>query len=249
MKTTLLLLLSIITLNGFAQNSFTTGEQNLINNLNAQIDIDGNTNTTTLTLKGPSNIWFAIGFGGEDMFGNSDVFRTDGTTIVDAITTGNRLPPADSSQDWTLVSNTVSGSIRTIIATRANNTGDSNDYVFSPSAGSIPVIYAHGSSTSYGYHGGNRGATTLGVTLNTKENQLLNFSVYPNPSSNAINVELPSETNSAKVNIFDFTGRLLKKTTASLNNKTINVSNLATGTYLVTVSSKNKIGTVRFIKN
>lgn len=241
--------MSIFTLNGIAQNSFTTGEQTLLNNLKAKIDINGNTNTTTLTLKGPANAWFSIGFGGATMYSGADIFRTNGSTIVDAKTTSYALPSADSSQDWTLISNTVSGNTRTIIATRPNDTGDLNDYVFNQNTGYIPVMYAHGSSTSYSNHGrNNRGATTLGVTLDTKKSQLLNFDVSPNPSSNLISVTLPSETNSAKLSIFDITGRLLKITTITLNHKTIDTSNLATGTYLIKVSSKNKIGTVRFIK-
>jgi hypothetical protein len=251
MKKTLLLFLALVAINTFGQNSFTTGEQELLGeNLKAQIDIDGTTNTTTLTLKGPSNAWFAIGFGGQRMSDGADVFRTDGTTIVDARSTGRFLPPADASQDWTLVSNNVSDNERTIVATRANNTGDSDDYVFNPSAGSIPIIYARGTSTTYRNHGGgNRGATVLGVTLNTKENQLLTFDISPNPASNLLNIQLPSDTETAKVNIFDYTGRLLSSKAVSLTNKTVDVSNLVNGIYFVRIQAGNKLGSQRFIKN
>lgn len=251
MKKTLLLLLALTAINSFSQNSFTTGEESFLNgNLKAQIDIDGTTNTTTLTLKGPSNAWFAIGFGGQRMSDGADVFMTNGTTIRDAKSTFRGTPPADASQDWTLVSNNVSGNERTIVATRANNTGDSDDYVFNPSAGSIPIIYARGSSTTYGNHGGgNRGATVLGVTLNTKENQLLNFDISPNPASNLLNIQLPSDTETAKVNIFDYTGRLLSSKVISLTNKTVDVSNLVNGIYFVRIQSGNKLGSQRFIKN
>ena len=108
----------------------------------------------------------------------ADVFRTNGTSIIDAYSSGNALPSADSSQDWMLVSNFVSSGTRTIVATRANNTGDSNDYVFNASAGSLSVIYAKGTSSSYGYHGGNRGFTTLSVTLGVSENKLLSFEMF-----------------------------------------------------------------------
>lgn len=250
MKTTLLLFLTLISLNGFSQNSFTTGEQELLTNLKAQIDINGITNTTTLTLKGPSNAWFAIGFGGLRMSAGADVFRTDGTTIVDAKSTARVLPPADASQDWTLVSNVVSGNVRTIIATRANNTGDSDDYIFSTNAVSIPIIYAHGTSPNYAQHSGtNRGFTTLGVTLNTKQNELLSFDISPNPVSSLVNIQLPTDTETATVNIFDYTGRLLNTKNVSSTSKIIDVSNLATGTYFIRINSGNKIGMQRFIKN
>ena len=133
--------------------------------------------------------------------GGTDVFRTNGSTIVDAYSSGNALPAQDTSQDWNLVSNTVSGSNRTIVATRANNTGDSNDHVFSASAGSLSVIYAKGSSTSYAYHGGNRGFTTLSVTLGISENKLLSFEMYPNPVSDVLNIQLPSGTDKAEVGV------------------------------------------------
>lgn len=250
MKTTLLLVLMLVTLNAFAQNTFTTGEEELLTNLKAQIDIDGNTNTTTLTLKGPANAWFAIGFGGPRMSSGADVFMTDGTTIIDAESNSTVTPPADASQDWVLVSNDVSGNTRTILATRANNTGDSNDYVFNAGASAIPIIYAHGNTTNYAYHGrSNRGFTTLGVTLNTNTNQLLNFAILPNPSSSLVNIQLPSDTETAKVTIFDYTGRLLNSKSISLVDSTFDVSNLATGTYFIKVNSGNKIGTKRFIKN
>ena len=43
------------------------------------------------------------------------------------------------------------------------------------------------SSTSYAYHGGNRGFTTLSVTLGIPENKLLSFEMYPNPVSDVLN--------------------------------------------------------------
>ncbi len=156
------LFLLFSTLSGlmFAQ-TFSTGTQMLQGDLSVNIETDET--TTTLTLTGPLNVWFSVGFGGATMSSGADIFRTDGTTIVDARTTGYLLPPADTSQDWTLVSNNVTLNARTIVATRSNNTGDSNDYIFTRETGSISLIWAIGSSTTYGYHG-SRGATVLAVT-------------------------------------------------------------------------------------
>lgn len=248
MKKTLLSLFLIATTGLFAQ-SFTTGTQTLLTGLTAEVVIDGPSNTTTLTLAGPSNAWFAIGFGGLNMSAGADVFRTDGTTIVDAIATGRFLPSSDSSQDWSLVSNTVSGSTRTIVATRANNTGDSDDFIFNPAAGSLSVIYAHGSSTTYAYHGGTRGFTTLGVTLGISENKLLSFKMFPNPASDLVNIQLPAGSDKAEVSIFDYTGRLMKSKIITLNDSKLDVNNLSNGMYLIRVTSNNKIGAQRFVKN
>ena len=246
MKKILLILFLTSSISLFAQ-SFSTGTQTLLSGLTANINIDADTDITTLTLTGPSNAWFAIGFGNLDMQG-TDVFRTNGSTIVDAYSSGNALPAQDSSQDWTLVSNTVSGSNRTIVATRANNTGDSNDHIFNASAGSLSVIYAKGSSTNYAYHGGNRGFTTLSVTLGISENKLLSFEMYPNPVSDVLNIQLPTGTDKAEVGVYDYTGRLVSSKTISSNDSTLDVQNISKGIYIIRVTTNSKIGVQRFIK-
>ena len=246
MKKILLILFLTSSISLFAQ-SFSTGTQTLLSGLTANINIDADTDTTTLTLTGPSNAWFAIGFGNSDM-GGTDVFRTNGSTIVDAYSNGNALPAQDASQDWDLVSNTVSGSNRTIVATRANNTGDSNDHIFNASAGSLSVIYAKGSSTNYAYHGGNRGFTTLSVTLGISENKLLSFEMYPNPVSDVLNIQLPTGTDKVEVGVYDYTGRLVSTKTISSNDSTLDVQNISKGIYIIRVTTNSKIGVQRFIK-
>ena len=246
MKKTLLILFLTSSFSLFAQ-SFSTGTQTLLTGLTANINIDDDTDITTLTLIGPSNAWFAIGFGNSDMIG-TDIFMTNGSSIRDAYSTANVQPQAEASQDWTLVSNNVSGSNRTIVATRANNTGDSNDYVFSASAGSLAVIYAKGSSTTYAYHNGNRGFTTLNVTLGITENNLLSFEMYPNPVSDLLNIQLPTGTEKAEVGVFDYTGRLVSSKTISSNDTAIDVQKISKGIYMIRVATNTKIGVQRFIK-
>ncbi len=229
---------------------FSTGTQTLKDNLSVNLEIDGT--TTTLTLNGPANAWFAVGFdnGATNMFSSTDVFRTDGSTITDATTAGNQLPPADSSQDWNLVSNTVSGSIRTIVATRPNNSGDSSDFVFSNSAGSIDLIWAFGSSTTYAYHGGiNRGATTLGVTLSNKKFDTLDFDIFPNPISDKVKIQLPTSIESADIAFYDVSGRLLRKEQATFfSNNEFTIDELGSGVYFVKVSTEGKVGSKMIVK-
>jgi hypothetical protein len=248
MKKTLLILFLTTSISLFAQ-SFSTGTQTLLSGLTANINIDADTDITTLTLAGPSNAWFAIGFGNSNMNG-TDILMTDGSsTLRDAYSTSTATPQAEASQDWTLVSNNISGSTRTIVATRANNTGDSNDYIFNASAGSLSVIYAKGSSSNYAYHGGNRGFTTLGVSLGISENKLLSFEMYPNPVSDVLNIQLPTGTEKAEVGVFDYTGKLVTSKTITSNDNSIDVQKLSNGIYLIRVSSDAKIGAQRFIKN
>jgi len=249
MKKTLLILFLITSSSLFAQ-SFSTGTQTLSSGLTANINIDNDTGTTTLTLAGPSNKWFGIGFGNSNMNG-TDIFMTNGSSIRDAYSTSTSgTPQADSSPesgDWTLVSNTVSSGTRTIVATRANDTGNSNDYTFSASAGSLTVIWAVGSSTTYAYHS-IRGATALSVSLGISENNLLSFEMYPNPVSDLLNIQLPTSTEKAEVSVFDYTGRLVSSKTISSNDTAIDVQKISKGIYMIRVAANNKIGVQRFIK-
>jgi len=246
MKKTLLILFLITSFSLFAQ-SFSTGTQTLSSELTANINIDNDTGTTTLTLAGPSNKWFGIGFGNSNMNG-TDILMTNGSsTLRDAYSTSNGLPQAEASQDWTLEVNSVVNGTRTIVASRANNTGDSNDYVFNASAGSLTVIWAIGSSTEYAYHS-IRGATALSVSLGISENNLLSFEMYPNPVSDVLNIQLPTSTEKAEVSVFDYTGRLVSSKTISSNDKAIDVQKISKGIYMIRVAANNKIGVQRFIK-
>jgi len=244
----ILLLILLLSQFLFSQN-ISTGVQVLKDDLSVNIDIGEA--ITTLTITGPSNAWFAVGFddGAFDMTSNSDVFRTDGTTITDAQTIGNQLPLEDESQDWELVSNNVLNNVRTIVATRANDTGDDKDFVFNNSVSSIDLIWAYGFNTNYGYHGGdNRGATTLDVTLSTKDFKRLDFEVYPNPILNDLTIQMPIDITKANIDFYDLSGRKIKSKEINIQNKTVNIEEFVSGIYLLKVSTFNQLGVTRILK-
>tara|TARA_B110000483_G_scaffold109796_1_gene133736 strand:+ start:551 stop:1333 length:783 start_codon:yes stop_codon:yes gene_type:complete len=239
---------------------YSTGTETLLPGLTANIEINGNTFITKLTLAGPSDVWLAIGFGNSEMNG-TDIFMTDGNTIRDAYSEPGPssslerpVPPQDSpsneSGDWNLISNTVSSDTRTIVATRLNNTQDSNDYIFNASEGSLSIIYAYGGTSTYAWHGPeNRGATVLNVnTLGDYENTLLSFEMYPNPVSNLLTIQLPVNTEKTEVSILDLTGRLVKTKTTTTNDTSIDVQKISNGIYVVKVATRDKIGVKKFIK-
>ena len=257
----IVLILFLTTSFSLFSQSFTTGTQTLLTGLTANITINGETFITTLTLAGPSDVWLAIGFGNQEMNG-TDIFMTDGNTIRDAFSEpgpssslDRPIPPADSSSnesgDWTLISNTVSDNERTIVATRINDTQDSQDYVFSASTGSLSIIYAIGGTLSYAWHGPeNRGGTALSIsTLGITESDFLSFDIFPNPVLDVLNIQLPTGTEKAEVGVFDYTGRLVTSKIISSNDTSIDVQKLSNGIYLIRVSSDAKIGAQRFIKN
>ena len=256
MKKTVLTLFLIASITAFSQGAGTNGAVTLKSGYSIDLEISSSTNKTRLTLVAPSNVWFGVGFSesGGDMTAGIDVFRSNGTEVVDAVTAGNVLPPSDGGQDqdWTIISNTTNGNVRTMVVERDNNTGDADDYVFSATAASIAVIWAHGNpsndDTNYQYHGGNRGSTVIN-TLSTKEIKNLDFEVFPNPTTEVVNVQLPTGTNSATAKVFDTSGRLIATQEISNPREQINISTLSSGIYVLRISSEGRFGARRIIKN
>ena len=75
-----------------------------------------------------------------------------------------------------------------------------------------------------------------------------NFEMYPNPSSEKLTIQLPSGTDNATVEFYDYVGRLALSKKITRNDDDINVNNLSTGIYVLKVLSENKIGSQKFIK-
>lgn len=158
---------------GFSQ-TYTTGVVNLSNTaglaMTAKIDVG---TQVTLTLTGPAGRWFALGFNASSMAGGTDVVGVHSSGILSAFDcnlTGYAAPSTDAQQNWTISSDAVNAGVRTVVATRALNTGDANDYIFTAVPSSIGLIWARSSSASfsYAYHGNtNRGITTANFTLVT----------------------------------------------------------------------------------
>lgn len=103
-------------------------------------------------------------------------------------------------------------------------------------------------------NGSNGGDQVITVTsepqnaLSISEERLLAFKMFPNPSTDVVNIQLPSGTSQAQVGIFDYTGKLLTSKTVTSLDQQVDVNNLATGMYLIRVTSWDKIGAQRFIK-
>ena len=163
----------LILLSGLVQaQSYTTGVVTLSNTaglaITVKIDIDDD---VTLTVTGPTLRWFTIGFNATTMTSGTDVFfshKVAPLTTPDAYLTGFSAPSFDMTQDWTIVSDQNSGTVRTIVATRALNTGDPNDYTFLAQTGNLNVIWARGTSNTFtasGHNSSNVGDGTLTFTL------------------------------------------------------------------------------------
>ena len=75
------------------------------------------------------------------------------------------------------------------------------------------------------------------------------LTVYPNPTSSHITLELPS-TETYLVNLSDVAGRLIRNEYIQSSNKKImiDITNLSSGVYRLTLSSGNKKYTAKILK-
>lgn len=109
--------------------------------------------------------------------------------------------------------------------------------------GVIPV----GGSTRWGAGKINAYAAVLMALdfLGTEEIKQDNFSVYPNPSCDVINLNFDQEITAKTVKIYDLNG---KATEVQITDKQINVSNLSTGTYVLKIELKGRVYQQKFVK-
>ena len=77
--------------------------------------------------------------------------------------------------------------------------------------------------------------------------KLTNVNLYPNPSSDFININ--SADSIEEYSIYDLTGRIVKNSNPNSNNFRINVTSLNKGIYLVKLSSGDKTGSIKIIKD
>jgi len=84
---------------------------------------------------------------------------------------------------------------------------------------------------------------TIGGVLGINEAQLLQFSMYPNPSDNYVTLQLPSGTNKANVKIFDYLGKTLIQKNLNNTNNNLDISNLSACIYFLRLQSDTKVVT------
>ena len=245
-------LIALLMAFSFANAQFTTGEVALTTNTNNNMNLTIETSDTevTLTLSGPDNKWFAVGFGGLTMANVSDVFLYDGTGNFDKVGHNQTNPTDDTNQDWTIVSNTVDGIYRTIQATRPLSTGTDNDYTFINDNSTIDVIWAYGNSLTLEYHAA-RFQETLARTAvaDIDKQQQIKFAMYPNPAKTDLNIVLPSNLENAQVEVYDILGKIVLKQRLQASFNTLDVTNIKAGIYLIKVlGDGNTFGVKQFVK-
>ncbi|MCE3076620.1 T9SS type A sorting domain-containing protein [Chryseobacterium gwangjuense] len=248
MKKTLLILGMLLA--NFAWAQFTTGTVSLPTT-GMTVKIDTTPTTVTLTVTGDSNSMLGIGFGSSGMANGADGFvynslSTTNTNIDYTFSGVGITPTADASQDWTVGTNSVSGSTRTIVATRTL-TGGTGDFAISNSNSTINIFYSRrDGTTALGYHGSNRDYATLPRTATLATNDLVlenkKIVLYPNPAKEMVSFKNADKIKS--IDIYESTGRKVKS--VKLEGDNISVFDLRAGSYYFEITHKD--GTLSYEK-
>lgn len=90
-------------------------------------------------------------------------------------------------------------------------------------------------------------AVALGVTPITLTNDAIKL--YPNPTSNVLNILNTTENANAAIEIYSINGTQVKSIKTTENLTTISVADLQTGVYFVKVTMDNQVGNYKFVKN
>ncbi|MET3538438.1 T9SS type A sorting domain-containing protein [Chryseobacterium limigenitum] len=215
------------------------------------VKLDTSPTLVTITLTGADTSYLGIGFGnvGEGMQSGKDGFIYNSTANRDyTFANVGVTPNADATQDWTQTSNTTSGGIRTVVATRSLS-GGAGDNAIANSAGNINIFFAKGPTTDLlsGYHGGgNRGYVSLNMTATLGTNDLALESkkivLYPNPAKETVNFKNADKIKS--IDIYESTGRKIKS--VKIDGENINVADLKAGSYYFEIKLKD--GTLSYEK-
>lgn len=86
------------------------------------------------------------------------------------------------------------------------------------------------------------------IALSLNETLIEDFSFYPNPVKDELNFRIPSIFSQVEVSIYNQLGQVVLNKRTNENSKTINVSLLTTGIYLIKFSAKNASKIFKFIK-
>jgi hypothetical protein len=249
MKKTILTSIAIIVSSIlFAQKS--TGIITLGGVMTAKIDLDTTTSVVTLTMTGPSDRWFGLGFDTQIMKKlNGDVVIMTDTQLGDRhLSLSYGTPKLDTTQNWTLQSNTVSGNVRTIVATRAFVGDGMYDYDFTSSLTSINLIWAYPfvanfQPADFFRHSADTKGFTVGsfATLGiADESAISKINLFPNPSKGIFSITRDNRVTINSIKIFDTNAKIIQeiKTDLDRTNIILDLSKLAKGIYFIEIANK-----------
>ena len=242
MKKSYLFIALFAVINFSVAQTKSSGKVTLNSLMTLQIDKDATTSTVTVTLTGPTDRWFSVGFNAFGAMTNGTDCLYYTSSLVDSIITGEANPVTDSTNEWTVSSNTIVGTTRTLILTR-NFVGGTGDYTFVYNDAALDIIWAYGTGLTLAQHASSgRGSTALGFTLGVDDYAALDkIAIAPNPSNGIVTLSKNNQTTISKVTIFDINAKVLKIIDSGLNfeTTTIDLSTFSKGVYFMEITNES----------
>ena len=254
-KITFTILGLLFTVSGLFAQTYSTGFVPLFSGgptLAYSGKIDITSSTVTVTLIGPSTSWMGMGFNTASMDSSSDVVIYNGSVLSDRRFDGfGNTPLVDAQQNWNLISDNVASGVRTAVISRSRVAVESGDFTFSFPPSPFNIVFARSvGSPSIVYHcSGNCGTTVVNFTLGTDNFNIDNFKMYPNPSTNFVNIDLPQMVSEADIVIYDVLGKKMKEVKVVNENNNIDLSGLKSGFYLMNIKTADGEGTKTLVIN
>jgi hypothetical protein len=170
---------------------------------------------------------------------------TVGMKPVIVSVSGDSLPFKDETKTYTVTANTGSTYVWSFTQGSGTSTTNSINITWNET-GTITLKVVETSS-----EGCASDTATKSITINnpvglSEAVNTLNATVYPNPASTLVNVNLPAGVNQVVISLFDITGKQV------LNQQGIapvNVQNLDRGVYMMVISAGGKTATKRVVIN
>lgn len=129
---------------------------------------------------------------------------------------------------------------------QGNNDGNLAGLEFTSTSANMFIKIDSNEAISCSTSEGTQWNFTVNRTLSVNDDQLNNFSFYPNPAKNRI--EFSANQMVDNIMIYNILGKKINNVTYNLSNNSIDISNLASGAYLMKVSIGTATKNYKFIK-
>merc|ERR1719322_744624 len=131
---------------GSGANIFTGMANDTTVGVSLSLELDVARDTATITLTGPSNVWFGAGFNASAMK------EGPWAVVVDGGSDGKVSEHKLADQGGPPTTNEVKDNLRTVVVSRAMKGLSEDYYSFDPSVANLPYISAVGNSETLSYH-------------------------------------------------------------------------------------------------
>jgi len=127
------------------------------------VNLDVPTQVATITVTGPSDVWFGVGFNASAMKDGAWAIIVDGNGAVTERKLADQNPGKQVDTSVKVISTTTSGNLRTVVMTRAFKGATSDHYTFSATSDpKLNFINAIGSGAKLAYH---KSKTPASITM------------------------------------------------------------------------------------